>query len=78
MTPTVRNGLAALLLAAMPVAAMAEDDAGAIRHVMMATFDKPEAPLTVDPVTVRGDLTVAGWAQGDMGGRALLRREEGA
>ncbi|MFO1210982.1 MAG: copper uptake system-associated protein [Amaricoccus sp.] len=77
MKPTARRLIAALLLAATPLAAVAEDDAGAIRHLMMATFDKPEAPLTVDPVTVQGDLAVAGWAQGDMGGRALLRREDG-
>lgn len=77
MKPTVLSCLAALLLAAMPFGAVADDDAGAIRHLMMATFDRPEAPLLVDPVTVQGDLAVAGWAQGDMGGRALLRREEG-
>lgn len=78
MKPIVRRWLAALMLAAVPFAAVAEDDTGAIRHLMMATFDKPEAPLLVDPVTVQGDLAVAGWAQGDMGGRALLRREGGS
>jgi hypothetical protein len=41
----------------------------------MATFDKPEAPLIVEPIVVQGDLAVAGWAQGEMGGRALLRRK---
>lgn len=67
--------VAALLL---PSAASADEGvAGAIRHLMMATFDKPEAPLTVDPITVQGDLAVAGWVQGEMGGRALLRREDG-
>jgi len=32
---------------------VAEDDAGAIRHLMMATFDKPEARLLADPVHER-------------------------
>lgn len=50
------------------------DDAGAIRAVLMDMFDRPEGRLTVDPVTVDGDIAVAGWAQGEMGGRALLRR----
>ena len=54
-----------------------DGDAGAIRHLMMATFDRPDAPLEVAPVTVSGDIAVAGWAQGDMGGRALLRRKDG-
>ena len=47
----------------------------AVKRVLMAMFDKPEAPLTVIPVTVEGDVAVAGWAQGEMGGRALLRRK---
>lgn len=65
-----------LLLSGLPALAQ-DDDAGAIKHLMMHTFDKPEAPLTVDPVTVSGDLAVVGWAQGDMGGRALLKKKEG-
>jgi len=67
----------ALGLAFAAPAAAADDgaDGGAIRHLMMATFDKPEAPLTVTPIVVQGDLAVAGWAQGEMGGRALLRRK---
>lgn len=63
--------------AASPALAQDLDDAGAVRHLLMQTFDKPEARLTVDPVTVEGDLAVAGWAQGDRGGRALLRRKDG-
>ncbi|MFN3546912.1 MAG: copper uptake system-associated protein [Mesorhizobium sp.] len=67
--------LALGLAFAAPAAAHDSADGGAIRHLMMATFDKPEAPLTVEPIVVRGDLAVAGWAQGEMGGRALLRRQ---
>ena len=45
-----------------------------IRQVLMATFDKPEARLVVDPVVVVGAHAVAGWVQGERGGRALLER----
>ena len=71
---------AAVILTAAAAYAEGRDppQAGAIRHVMMATFDKPEAPLAVDPVVVVGDHAVAGWTQGDMGGRALLRLRNGA
>jgi len=71
---------AILMLAALAFPAFAEDgaDTAAIRHLMMATFDKPDAPLRVEPVTVYGDIAVAGWSQGEMGGRALLRRKDGA
>lgn len=54
-----------------------DDDASTIKHLMMATFDKPEAPLMVEPVTVVSDVAVAGWTQGEMGGRALLRKHGG-
>jgi hypothetical protein len=37
-------------------------------------FDKPNETLSVGPVVVSGNHAVADWAQGDMGGRALLRR----
>jgi len=32
-----------------------------ITMVMMKQFDKPEAPLTVLPISVEGDYAVAGW-----------------
>ena len=44
-----------------------------IAAVMMAQFDTPENPLTVAPISVQGDVAIAGWAQGDKGGRAFLR-----
>jgi hypothetical protein len=50
-------------------------DHDAIRHVLMSTFDKPDSRLVVDPVVVSGDHAIAGWSQGDMGGRALLRKK---
>lgn len=55
-------------------AAEAPSDPAAIRQVLMSTFDKPEARLLVDPVVVVGPHAVAGWTQGERGGRALLLR----
>lgn len=72
------SAMAAAIFLGLALPANAHDDAGAIRHLMMATFDKPEAHLTVEPVTVYKDVAVAGWAQGEMGGRALLRRKADA
>ena len=56
-------------------AAPADDDA--VRQVLMAQFDKPEARLAVAPVAVAGNAAVASWAQGERGGRALLFRHAG-
>lgn len=66
--------IAAVLATAQPFAAYAEDT-DTVRHVLMQMFDKPEQRLAVDPVIVEGDIAVAGWAQGEMAGRALLRRK---
>ena len=51
-------------------------DAKKIEHVMKGMFDKPEAPLKVAPITVHGKFAVAGWIQGDQGGRAFLKKEK--
>ena len=63
-----------LACAASVQAAEPTNEEASIRHVLMATFDKPEARLVVDPVVVVGVHAVAGWAQGERGGRALLMR----
>ena len=52
-------------------------DETAITHVMKSQFDRPEAALTVMPVSVEGDFAVAGWIQGSTGGRALLKKASG-
>jgi hypothetical protein len=62
-------------LALLWIAPAVASDQNAIRAVLMATFDKPDARLVVDPVVVSGDRAIAGWSQGDMGGRALLRKK---
>ena len=61
--------------AAVDTTGMTDDQA--VAAVMMAQFDTPETPLTVDPVVVEGDFALASWAQGDKGGRALLQRRDG-
>ena len=73
---TLRTGLAALLVSASLCAGAADaaTDLASIRRVLMTAFDKPEARLVVEPVVVVGVHAVAGWAQGERGGRALLLR----
>ena len=51
------------------------DDATEIESAMKASFERPEATLTVAPITVQGNVAVAGWTQGDKGGRAFLRND---
>ena len=65
-----------LLLGVTAGRADTNHDQAAIAGLMMATFDKPDDRLSVGPVVVRGDHAIAGWAQGEMGGRALLARKQ--
>lgn len=48
-----------------------------IELVMKKQFDRPEAPLSVKPVSIVGDFALAGWIQGQKGGRALLQKQHG-
>jgi hypothetical protein len=52
-------------------------DEEAVRQSLMATFDRPEARLAVDPVVVANDHAIADWIQDNRGGRALLKRKAG-
>lgn len=52
-------------------------DEDAVRHLLHSTFDKSGARLVVEPVVVTNDYAIAGWTQGDMGGRALLQNKHG-
>lgn len=53
------------------------EDRQTIEHLMKHTWERPNAPLQVEPVTVEGDYGIAGWTQDERGGRALLRRTDG-
>lgn len=75
---SIRAGLLAVALAAssfVVVPFAAADDSGAIRHLMTATFQTPDAPLLVEPIVVAEDWAVVGWSQDGRGGRALLKRK---
>jgi len=64
--------------AAMRPGARADDGSEAARRLLFDTFDKPESRLFVDAVVVEGDAAVADWRQGDLGGRAFLKRKNDA
>lgn len=71
----IRPAFATAILSVWLSQAVAGSDEDAIRHVLHDTFDRSDARLTVEPVVVASDYGIAGWTQGDMGGRALLRRK---
>ena len=64
--------------AAVGLAEPAGGDAASIGQLLRGMFDKPGEALSVGPIVVSGDHAIADWTQGDMGGRALLGRKQGA
>lgn len=52
------------------------DAASQIEDLLKAQFDKPDARLSVAPITVQGNVAIAGWTQGARGGRAFLRQDD--
>ena len=69
--------VAALALLLGSAIALADSAERSIRELLMDAFDKPGAPLVVDPVVVANDHAIADWVQDGQGGRALLRRRDG-
>ena len=59
-------------------AAPAGSDEMIISQILHGMFDKPQEPLSVEPIVVSGNYAIADWTQGEMGGRALLRKHQGA
>ncbi|NVK33955.1 MAG: copper chaperone PCu(A)C [Rhodobacteraceae bacterium] len=59
-----------------PMSVMGGTDAEQIEALLKAQFERPEAPLTVAPITVQGSVAVAGWSQDGNGGRAFLRKDD--
>ncbi len=61
-----------------PVGTMVHgSDSEQIAAVMKKQFDRPDALLVVEPVTVVGDYAIAGWTQTGKGGRAMLQKDKG-
>jgi len=67
--------LAAAVLWGAGAAAADSADQTAIATLLHETFDRQNAQLTIAPIVVVEDYAVAGWTQGEMGGRALLRKK---
>lgn len=71
--------LSALLAVALsaPRAQAPLDQAAEIRRVLSGTFEKADAPLSLDPIVVEGDAAIVGWIQRELAGRAFLRKTSG-
>lgn len=71
MRAVIAVAVAGVLFA--PAVAIADDSAEIVR-VIKHTWEKPAAIIRVAPVSVEGGYAVAGWIQGERGGRALLKK----
>jgi len=74
MPHRIRGWIAGVVLLSAGAAAAQTPDQAAISGLLHTTFDRPASELVIAPVVVAGNHAIAGWTQGEMGGRALLRR----
>lgn len=61
----------------LPLLAQASPDQMAIRQLLNDIFEKPDSPLSLEPVVIDDDAAIVGWIQGDLAGRAFLRNASG-
>lgn len=66
----------ALTLALIVPTATRADDAAEIAQAIKHTWERPDATIRVAPVSIDGGYAVAGWIQGERGGRALLKKAD--
>jgi len=71
----MRLFLLGMISAAACLSARADEGSEAARRLLFETFDKPETRLLVDAIVVEGDVAIADWRQGELGGRAFLTRK---
>ena len=72
----VRVATVGTILLYVATASAETADQAAVARLLHRTFDRPDAALLVAPVVVSGSHAVAGWTQGETGGRALLRKKD--
>lgn len=63
-----------ILLLLLSHVVLADEDVHLIDHVIRQQWQKPGVKLDIEPIVVEGNYAIAGWLQGERGGRALLRR----
>ncbi len=72
----------AVFLAATVSAAVAQTTDNSpqqqIRTLVSSTYDQPDHKVETSPIVVADGYAIADWVQGEKGGRALLRRTNGA
>jgi hypothetical protein len=61
-----------MLILSQNVNVVAGEQEDKITKLLMDMFNQPNNPLKINPIVVENDYAIAGWSQGDKGGRALL------
>ena len=69
--------MAAAALVAGASKAEESSDLAAVRELLRREYDKPSEPLRLDATAIVEDSAIADWSQGELGGRAFLRRRDG-
>jgi hypothetical protein len=82
-TSHIQQAIGALLLSfsfhSSHVLACAEhtEDGQAIHQLLSQTYDQPNLKVETAPMVIVGNYALLDWVQGENGGRALLKKENG-
>lgn len=60
---------------AAPIFSMPNDES-VIQNLLMTTWNKPDAPLSIAAIVIEKDAAIADWLQNQKGGRALLIKHQ--
>jgi len=69
--------LAAPLIVASCDANKVQSDPQQVSQSIRSMFETPDNPIHLEPIVAVSTFAVAGWIQGERGGRALLRKRNG-
>lgn len=64
-----------LLLTLHANISMADDEQSQITHTIKSQWEKPNAPLQVEPIVIVHNFAIADWFQQEKAGRALLHKQ---
>lgn len=67
--------LALMLILSQNANVVAGEQEDKIAKLLMDMFNQPNNPLKINPIVVENNYAIAGWSQGDKGGRALLTND---
>lgn len=69
--------MAIFAITSCSISIAASTDQIEIINTISRIYDKPNLKVTTNPISINENFAIADWTQGDRGGRALLKKDNG-